>query len=182
MADEELFERIRDHNDTDAFRALYRRYSSRLFSYCLRQLGHRPTAEEAFQFVISQIWEKRETFRGGQFAAWLFTIARHHCIRLGKRSAQLRKTVVAIEDVEQSYFADDDRSSEDVLRNSLLQQSIAELPDDYKQAIELRYFAGLTYEEMAATLEIGVSLAKIRVHRAKKLLHERLSPMMSTER
>lgn len=63
-----------------------------------------------------------------------------------------------------------DATEVDVYLLEALRKAINRLGPDYKEAVELRYFQGLAFEEIAQTLGISLSLAKVRVTRAKQML------------
>jgi RNA polymerase sigma-70 factor, ECF subfamily len=183
-SDEELFARIRDNSDEAAFNTLYTRYDKRLYAYCLRATSTHDAAKDAFQTVMSTVFEKRATFTGGSYAAWLFTIARHHVMKVSKRQQRTATTTTTIDE----HFEDSGGASAGLLAtlgtetgdyDFLLQQSldraIAQLPEDLREAFELKYFDGLQHEEIADTLNITVSLAKVRVFRAKQQLRQSLA-------
>lgn len=174
LTDEELFAQVRDSANEQAFRALYRRYDKRLLAYCLRAMTSREAAEDVFQSVMTLVFEKRQSFSGGSFAAWLFTIARNQTLNY----KQKQRATTDIDDVAYTMSDDSDRTGEDVFLSDALKQAISTLPDDYREALELKHFDGFQYEEIAQMLNISLSLAKVRVFRAKKMLHEALSPYL----
>jgi RNA polymerase sigma-70 factor (ECF subfamily) len=169
--DEELFALVR-HNNEPAFRVLYRRYDKRLFAYCFRALGDKKAAEDVFQTIATTVYEKREHFTGGNFAGWLFTIARNYCLKFKQR----QRYNDSIDDVAFGISDESDRTGEDILLKEALRKAIAVLADDFREALEMRYFDGLSYDEIAHALNISVALAKVRVFRAKKMLQAQLLP------
>jgi RNA polymerase sigma-70 factor (ECF subfamily) len=173
--DEELFALVRENNDEQAYRTLFRRYDKRLYAYCLRALGSHEEAQDMFQTISLTVYDKRSSFTDGSFAAWVFTIARNGCLKA------LRQRKQTVELTDETYVPDDDTSHTkgDFLLKDALKRAIAALPEDYREALELKCFDDLPYEEIAATLGITLSLAKVRVFRAKKLLQTRLSPILS---
>lgn len=173
--DEELFALVRDDNDEQAFRKLYRRYDKRLYAYCLRVMRVREAAEDAFQTVWTLAFEKRRMFAGGSFAAWLFTIAHNQALNLKQK---YNKKTTGIEEISYALRDESDKTGADVLVNEALKQAIAALPDEFREPLELKHFDGFQYEEIAALLNISVSLAKVRVFRAKKALQQSLKPYL----
>jgi DNA-directed RNA polymerase specialized sigma24 family protein len=69
MTDEELFALVRDKNDEQAFRSLFKRYDKRLYAYCLRALGSHEEAQDMFQTISMTVYDKRTSFVDGSFAA-----------------------------------------------------------------------------------------------------------------
>jgi RNA polymerase sigma-70 factor (ECF subfamily) len=175
LTDEELFALVRDDNDEQAYRALFRRYDKRLYAYCLRALGSHEEAQDMFQTISLTVYDKRSTFTDGSFAAWVFTIARNGCLKVLRQ----RKQTVELSDDTVVPVDDSSHTKTDFLLKDALMNAVAALPDDYREALELKYFDDLPYEEIAETLGITLSLAKVRVFRAKKLLQSRLSPILN---
>lgn len=169
--DEELFALVRQHNEP-AFRMLYRRYDRRLFAYCLRALGDRKAAEDVFQTIVTTVYEKRELFVGGNFPGWLFTIARNYCLKFKQRQ-QFHED---IDSVGHALSDEADKTGDDPLLKEALQAAIQSLATDFREAIEMRYFDDLSYEQIAQASGISVALAKVRVFRAKKILQAQLLP------
>lgn len=173
LSDEEVFAEVRDHNNEQAFKALYRRYDKRIYSYCLRALGSQEDAEDVFQTIVMTIYDKRASFIDGSYAAWLFTITRNTCLK----AIRNRKTTTELNEELHTPESIDGHSSDFLLKDAL-QHAISSLPEEYREALELRYFDDLSYEDIAQTLGISVSLAKVRVFRAKKQLTTQLSPIL----
>jgi RNA polymerase sigma-70 factor (ECF subfamily) len=181
MSDEELFTKIREERSESAFNALYKRYDKRLYAYCLRATGSHDAAKDAFQAVMSVVFEKRESFTGGNYAAWLFTIARHHVMKVSKRQQRDLTQNKPIEHDGEDTLPESSSSvneHHDFLLQQALDRAIAQLPEDLREAFELKQYDGLQHEEIAQTLGITVSLAKVRVFRAKQLLRQLLAPFI----
>jgi RNA polymerase sigma-70 factor (ECF subfamily) len=174
MTDEELFALVRDKNDEQAFRSLFKRYDKRLYAYCLRALGSHDEAQDMFQTISLTVYDKRHSFSDGSFAAWLFTIARNFCLKAlrgRKHTTEYSDEMMPPEEREQ-------RSSDFMLKQAL-HNAIAQLPEEFREALEMKYFDDLPYEDIAKALGISVSLAKVRVFRAKKMIQEQLSTIIS---
>lgn len=155
---------------SEAFHILYQHYSPKVYRFCLRMLGNREKAEDAFQDIFVKVFENAKTFRGENFGAWVFTIARHIClnmIRLEKPYQDVNENSLSF-----SYVVNDDISMRD-----FVQRAIMKLPVSLREALILREYEEYSYEEIAKILGIGLSLAKIRVHRARLLLKKFLEPI-----
>lgn len=171
--DEELFAQVQK-NDEQAFRILYRRYNRQIYGFCRRMLGDDRAAEDAFQTVITTVYEKRDTFTGGSFSAWFYAIARNRCIKLLRKE----KPKVRMEDMPGIENTLAQESHEDVVLQDVIGRAIAELPDDLREAFELRYLDDYQYDRIASILDISLSLAKVRVFRARKIIQKTLSPYL----
>lgn len=175
LTDEELFALIRDTADEQAFRTLFKRYDKRLYAYCLRALGGHDEAQDLFQTIAMTVFDKRASFTDGSVAAWMFTIARNFCLK----ALRNRKHTAEVNDETMPPEEDRSYTGDDFLLRDALRQAIASLPEEFREPLEMKYFDDLGYEEIAETLAITVSLAKVRVFRAKKLLQTRLNPILN---
>lgn len=155
----------------EAFNILYHRYNQRIYRFCLRMLGNEAAAKDAFQETFIRVYEHRKTFRGNNFRAWLFTIARNTCLN----AIRVRKDH---ESFDEMYHLKVDFKLGDVALNDQIQKAIATLPISLKEALLLREYEGYSYKEIAEILEIDLSLAKVRVHRARIILRKLLKPIV----
>jgi len=169
-SDNELFARVQNENDAQAFRILYGRYKRRIFAYCLQIVKDEESAKDAFQTTFAAVYEQRGSYTPGTFSAWLFTIAKRTSMRVwsDRRVTTLPPGVEAF-DVDE-LIDEHDVTDVDVFLLEALRKAIDKLGPDYKEAIELRFFQGLAFEEIAQTVGISLSLAKVRVTRAKQML------------
>lgn len=174
LSDEELFEKVKAQSDEQAFRTLFRRYDKRLYAYCLRALGDHEEAQDMFQTISLTVYDKRESFKEGSFAAWLFTITRNYCLK----ALRGRKHTTELTDDMMQTNDEASLTKGDVFMREALQNAINKLPVEFREALELKYFDDLPYEEIADVLGITVSLAKVRVFRAKKLIQTLMSPIL----
>jgi RNA polymerase sigma factor (sigma-70 family) len=147
----------------------------------LRATGTHDATKDAFQAVMSIVFEKREQFTGGSYAAWLFTIARHHVMKVSKRQQRDRIQNKEIDDefemLASPLGGGDTNSEHDFLLQEALNRAIHQLPEDLREAFELKFYDGLQHEEIADLLNISLSLAKVRVFRAKQQLRQLLMPI-----
>ncbi len=171
LANEELFALVQQH-DHEAFATLYRRYDRRIYAYCLTVTKDKILANDAYQHTFASMYENRATFRGGNFEAWLFTIARNFSVRAVKKS----KRRVSIDERDELVGGVEHNKGPDTLMREALVKAIASLPDNLRQPLELRYYGDCSYDEIARQFGFSLSVAKIRVFRAKKALRELLTP------
>jgi len=148
--------------DEDAFAALVRRYQGPLTKAALSRLGKRELAEEAVQetFWCAHRWLSTYDSRFS-FRTWLWTILLNQCSRVARREM---RSVPADEPGQQA-----DRSiaplDQLIARESSarLQALLRRLPEAQADALRLRFFGGLTFPEIAATMQCSEAGAKNRV-------------------
>jgi len=174
VTDNELFLLVRDHNDVAAFRELYRRYHKRIFAYCYRIVGQEEGARDAFQNIFTAVYEQRSQFEPGEFSRWLFSIAKRQAQRVYTRYVADRVSADVEEYAMETMIDEDAVDSEDLQMASYVRRAVQELPDEFREVIILRYFEDLSYQDIAKRLDISLSLAKVRVNRAKAKLQSLL--------
>ncbi|MGE5480870.1 MAG: RNA polymerase sigma factor [Chloroflexota bacterium] len=173
-SDLELLDRIRSGGgDREmAFAELYGRYSSKIYSFCLRMLGDSSDAQDAFQDCILHFYDAVLKGREVKFVqAYLYQIARRHCLNF-KRD---KKNMVGISELD---FVAVRNEYEDAELMDLIMKSLDLLEPDYKEAFILRQLHGLSYAEVSEITEEKVSTIKTRVWRAKDKIKQILTPYL----
>ncbi len=155
----------------EAFHILYHKYKNDVYRFCYSLLGDKDLADDAFQETFVKIYEKREFFSGGSFKAWLLTIARNTCYNYLR---MLKNRV----DFDESYLgAKRDKHRDSGLRDNI-RQAVNDLPVQYREVIILREYEDYSYSEIAEILEIDLTLVKVRIHRARLLLRDKLESLV----
>src|SRR5205085_8589540 len=94
--DEALFLRYQAGDDA-AFVAIYERYKTSIYAYCAQVILSvglpRELVEDTFQDVFLRLTQYRQTFTGGEFKAWIFTVTRHSCLSSKKKAFHQRSTM-----------------------------------------------------------------------------------------
>ena len=155
----------------EAFHLLYDKYQQNIYRFCLRMLGDSSLAKDAFQETFIKVYENRKSFRGVNFSAWLYTIARHTCLNIIRSKKEH-------EIFDEIYHGPMKTPESDVGMRDFIERSIASLPVAMKEALILREYEECSYQEIADILGIDLSLAKVRVHRARTLLRKLLTPLV----
>lgn len=150
-----------------AFGCLFEALYARVLGYLTARIGNQGYAEELAAAVFVQVAEGIRRFDGGgsAFVAWVFTIARHDLV--DERRSRARRRTEPVADVPES--AQDDDVAETValrLDAGLLRMAIAQLTEDQRDVITLKYAGGLSNAEVASTLGKPVTAIKSLQHRA----------------
>lgn len=160
--------KMQDGN-ADAFQILYKKHNQNVFRYCVKILKDYNLAKDATQETFIKVYEHRKEYNGEKFIPWLFTIARNTCINYRRNT----KVFVEYEEGTRHQFSDDD-----FILKEYIQKMIDTLPDTYREVIILREYEEMAYDEIAEVLDLDVSLIKVRVHRARKILKHLLKPIV----
>ena len=155
--------------DRVAFAELYDRVSPQVIGVALRVLRDRALAEETAQEVLTEVWQKASRFDPdrGSAAGWIVTFAHRRAVDRvrSEQAARDRNDRVAHRDQERSY----DHVADEVerrLEHWQVREAVARLTDRQREAIELAYFGGHTYREVASVLGIPEGTAKSRLRDA----------------
>jgi RNA polymerase sigma-70 factor (ECF subfamily) len=175
-SDERLMLRYQE-GDVQAFEQLLERHRKKLFGYLLRMLRNREQAEDAFQEVFLRIVKSRMRYQpSATFTQWMYTIAHNLCVDRFRRSG-----IVKTESMDKSEGEDSDRSLADRLassnpspeesaasaeQRSVLEGAIMSLSPDNREVFLLRERQGLSFKEIARSLDIPVNTAKSRMRYA----------------
>ncbi|HKY64233.1 MAG TPA: RNA polymerase sigma factor [bacterium] len=154
--------------DSSAFAELVDRHKDAVYRWVYSWVGRKESAEELAQDVFLNAFRNLGNFRGdSKFSTWLHQIALNRC-RDHWRSRQRKPESL----VEEEYLArvESPRASSEVSavarqEAEALRSAMAELPDIYREALSLRFFGDLPYEEIAAMLGENLSNVKMRVMR-----------------
>jgi RNA polymerase sigma-70 factor (ECF subfamily) len=196
-SDEELFFRYQQ-GDEQAFFSIYQRYKGSVFAYCTKVMLsaglQQDLVQDTYQEVFLRVSQYRNTFKHGEFRAWIFTITRNTCLSWKKRG--LKHVVSSSGPFDADHINEEEaldaptgiQRSDNPLevltkkeQTDLLLKAIAELPDTYREALMLCEYEGLTYEEIGRLTGTSLSTIRIRVFRAKKRLRKVLRPMLGGE-
>jgi RNA polymerase sigma-70 factor (ECF subfamily) len=160
-----------------AFATLYRRYLDRVYGYCFYQLGDHHDAEDATERTFMAALRGLDRFedRGSTFRAWLFRIARN-TVANAHRSRRRRRTEPLPDSFERPA-PNADPAGLIALADELhaLRHAIAEMPDDRRQVIVLRFVDGLSTAEVAEVLDRSPGAVRVLLHRALRDLAARLA-------
>lgn len=168
----EVLVKLSQKGDARAFEALYRRLVGRIYALCLRMSGDVQRAEELTQDVFVRAWERMESFRGdSKFTTWLHRLAVNVVLQAGRAKGRRegRETLVAN---PEDYLA---RVKQEMPGTRLdLERAIASLPEGARTVLVLRDIQGFKYEEIAEMQGVALGTVKAQIHRARKMMRERL--------
>jgi RNA polymerase sigma-70 factor (ECF subfamily) len=171
--------------DFEAFEILVRRHQAGIFNVAYRMFGNRHDAEDAAQDTFLRAFRALDTFDENRpLVPWLKRIAINVCLnRLEKERIRPAVTATDINRPSQERASMDDwrhvrpSPEQEAVANESAGQvrtMILRLPPQYRVAIELRHFQGLSYREMAESLDRSVGNVKSDLFRARKMLAQML--------
>src|SRR5512141_651922 len=153
--DDEALDRLVEaarNGDPEAFGALFDRYHAPVYRYIAARVGRPSDAEDLAQLVFVKALEAlpRYEVRGVPFGGWLFRLARNIVID----HARTRREHAPLDAIVEWAGADDGPDELAVLRQEMdsVAQALRRLTPEQREAIELRFFAGLSAREAAAAM------------------------------
>lgn len=169
--DLELLERC-NRGDRDAFRALHAKYYHPLLRFAYRVTGQLELAQEAVNDAMLVIWERGTTFGGrARLATWIMGIAYRKALKALEKSRRWSDRVVHIDvellDEPSARHEEPTRTTE--LEN-LLEHGLKALSAKQRAVVELTYYYGYSYEEIAAITQCPVNTVKTRMFHARAKL------------
>lgn len=180
-AERTLIERSR-HGDAEAFSRLIHRYEGRIFSLAKHVCAGLPAeAEDVYQETFLTAFKKIKGFRRkSNLGTWLYRIASNLCL-MRRRRKKIEPFVSLLDlprdhddESAQRQFPDGLPSPEEAARRRELVEQVAgalgKLPVDYRLVLTLRDVEGLSNEETARILGLGMSAVKSRLHRGRLFL------------
>ena len=165
--------------DVNAFEKLVLAYEKNVYNIALRMTGNSEDASDMTQEAFIKAYNSLHSFRGdSKFSVWLYRIVSNVCLDF-LRSRNRRATVsLSVENDEgeemELDIADEASSPQALLDRSLTRDAVRRglqaLPPDHREILLLREIQGLSYDEIAETLDLEVGTVKSRIFRARKKL------------
>jgi RNA polymerase sigma factor (sigma-70 family) len=161
--------------DVQALEALYRRYSSLVYTVALRSLGDVTDAEDVLQQVFIAAWQGRERYRPerARIATWLLGIARNKIVDM--HAARGRRRRIQSEATHQLVTGD--VLPVDVAQQILMAEEIARLDTVPQQVLRLAFYEDLTHTQIAERLQLPPGTVKSHIRRSLIKLRNRMEVM-----
>jgi RNA polymerase sigma-70 factor (ECF subfamily) len=164
-----LLQRIAE-DDISAFDAFYKLYYPRLFRFILRVTRQPEAVEELIQETLLLVWEKPERFNhDSKISTWVFGIAYHKALKSISRSAR-RSGDLDVDELSDIIGDPTANLAQNRENEDWLSCAMDILPADQRAVIELTFYHGLPYQDIAKILNCPVNTVKTRMFHARKKL------------
>ena len=184
LTDTEIIGRVLK-GEQSIFAQLVERYQNYVFTLVHRMVESREDAEEISQDIFVKAYRSLADFRGdSKFSTWLYTIARTSSItflrkkKLNMVSMDNEKTFIQTENQESGFKAN---LIEQKSKHAMVNEAIKMLSTDDAQVITLFYKGEQTLEEMGLILGLEPNTVKVKLHRARQRLKEKMEKFFAHE-
>lgn len=159
-------------HDRKAQRALYEKYSSRMFSVCLRYSGSREDAMDLLQEGFITVFTKIDTFTSsGSLEGWLRRIFVNTALMKLRRNDVLKDAADVVTVAREAVSTEDVLSG--ISRKDIMRM-ISEMPEGFRTVFNMSVMDGFTHPEIAKALGISEGTSRSQLSRARMWLQERL--------
>lgn len=184
--DQALVERVQK-GDKKAFDLLVLKYQQRVMNILSRYVRDAAEVQDLAQETFIKAYRALASFRGDSaFYTWIYRIAintaKNFLVAQGRRPPKDDVEASEAEQYTGSDLLQENASPERLLLKDEIEKvvfkTIEELPQDLKMAITLREIDGLSYEEIAGTMDCPVGTVRSRIFRAREAIDEKLRPLL----
>ncbi len=163
--------------DKIAFGKLIEAYQRPVYNLAYRMLNNSGEAEEAAQEAFIRAYTRLHTYKPNhKFSTWMLSITSNYCIDLIRKRRALLLSIDEPLPPHPALMSDKQKGPEAQImlseQQEMVQSLLQELQPDYRQAVVLRYWHELSYEEIADMMDTTVSAIKSRLFRARRQLAE----------
>ena len=157
-----------------SFESLCRAYHHGLYGFIMRMLGCRETTEEVINDVFHGIWNGASRFRNNaRPSTWIFSIARNQAC---KRLANQEPPAIGLDQAPECAGRSD--QEQELVRHELVEMALGKLSTEHREVVELTFYSGFSYQEIAEITKVPVNTVKTRMFHARKNLKSILEKAM----
>jgi RNA polymerase sigma-70 factor (ECF subfamily) len=159
------------HGDERAFETLYNRYSAALFNHCVRLLSDWHHAEDVVVETFTKL-ARSSLQPNGSLKAWLYRVATNQCykhLRTRMGDASLREEIFMPDSVGTAGLKN---------REMYIQKMLNQLSEHHRIVVVLKFYDGMTYQEIADVLCCPLGTVKSRMHEGIKHLRKLMNGTM----
>jgi len=173
LTDDDLMMLYRD-GTPEAFDLIFGRWRTPVYNFARMMLGEDGMAEEVLQETFLAVARAAPRYEPrGRFRPWLMRIARNHCLNRVEAERVRRETAIAL-DMRLSEAVSTDAGPVRLLQMkegmAALRLEITRLPERQREAILLYAMEQMSYQEVAAVLDVPINTVKTLIHRARATL------------
>jgi len=189
MSDEDVMEQLQN-GVIPAFDIIVHRFKDRLHNFLYRYTHNHEDCEDLVQETFLRVYKSRQSYkRIAKLSTWIYTIALNLAKSMYKKKQRMKTFSIHEDesnpddrafDIEDTTILQDEKLH---LKNSMgeLEKALAELNDDFREAIVLRDIQQLSYEEISDITDTPMGTVKSRINRARVQLQETIGNYVYSE-
>lgn len=163
--------------DREAFGRLIEAYQGPVYNLAYRMLSNVGEAEEAAQEAFIRAFTRLDSYDPAhKFSTWMLSITSNYCIDIIRKRRAILLSIDEPLPPHPALMSEREKGPEGQAlhheQEVLVQRLLQTLPEEYRQAVVLRYWYDLSYEEIAEMMDTSVSAIKSRLFRARRDLAE----------
>jgi RNA polymerase sigma-70 factor (ECF subfamily) len=167
----EDFVRKASEGDVESFEKIFRSYADYVYNIALRIVQNREDAQEITQEVFVSVYHNLKNFRfQAKLKTWIYRITVNMAINRTKKESKMKDRTVDYDDASISgnpLSSLDDRVEKEY-KESIIKKLLDALTPEQRACIVLRNIEGLSYQEIAQVLNIGINAVRSRLKRARE--------------
>ncbi|MFK7892534.1 MAG: RNA polymerase sigma factor RpoE [Granulosicoccus sp.] len=185
-----LVERVQ-RGDKSAYDLLVLKYQHKITHLVSRYVHDTHETQDVTQEAFIKAYRGLGNFRGeSAFYTWLYRIAintaKNHLVTMGRKISDTGIDAADAEQYDSGAALRENATPEREMVTSqiarIVEESIAALPDDLREAITLREFEGMSYEEIAIAMDCPIGTVRSRIFRAREAIDVKLEPLLDEKR
>lgn len=168
---------------------IFNRYKTKLFNYSFRLLSNRADSEEAVSEVFYTLTEKKDSYipdSAAKFSTWLYRVAHNICVDLLRKRNRIvfpwtkrasdDDSLPELDPVDGNDLPDKKAQDSDCAK--YVAAALNRLPQEMKEAMILREYQGLSYEDISKVMDCTLEKVKVLIFRAREKLRVELLPFV----
>jgi len=181
--DQEIIELYKQGDREGALKLFVNEYQTRLYTLAYQMLGNHDDAMDTLQEILIQVNRSLVSFKEqSSLYTWVYRLSSNICLNFRKKKSQTNSQIEWDENLLHSVMLPVERPNEDPdqmcetkYKQFLVQQGILKLPETQRMVVILHDIEGISIPESAGILNIGVNVAKSRLHRGRIALRKIIS-------
>ncbi len=175
IKDEVLLEKFRQSQDLEVLGALYRRYMDLVYGVCLKYLKHPEDSKDAVMQIFEKLIVEAEKTDIANFKSWLYVVSKNFCLMILRKEKSSRERGENFESFMEIAHDKhhDDRSQEQELEQTLAKAMLT-LPKHQRTCLELFYYNGKSYHEIAQVTGYELKKVKSYIQNGRRNLKEKI--------
>jgi RNA polymerase sigma factor (sigma-70 family) len=168
LSDEEIMVKV-SKGDLDQLKHLFDRYHLRIYNFFQKMVRNQVVSEDLTQDVFGKVIRYRNSYKEGNFASWIFTIARNIFSSYYQKQKKERSELIDDDTLDSGEILITESNEEEL---NHLQKALLKFSNSYRELIVMHRFQEIKYYQIAEITGSTEGAVKTKVHRALKKLKE----------